>query len=600
MKNDYPPIADYGFISDCHSTALISKSGSIDWCCMPRIDSASCFGRLLDWTKGGYCRIVPTGEFQISRRYIEDTLILETLFQTSEGEARLIDCITTRIGGEHQPHNQLIRVLEGVKGQVEIAVDIVPVFDYGAVKPWIRRYQKNAYAAFGGNNCLLISGDLPLDFIDQHHLAATITTVKGEKRRLSFLWRPAEDVEEELDEIPEGDELDERLQNTIHWWKRWTSQADVVCPYSEQVKLSAIVLKGLSHAPTGAIAAAATTSLPETRKGKRNWDYRFSWIRDSSFATGSLVELGYSTIAKGFRRFIERSAAGSAEQLQVLFGVGGERRLYELKLNNLEGYQGAKPVRLGNAAFKQVQLDGYGDIVSLAWLRHRQGENVGPEYWKFLVDVVNHVIKIWGKPDQGIWEIRGAPRHFVHSKASCWSAVDRAVEIAESQGLPAPLSKWKNIRDKIRESIESRGYDPDRGLFIQAFEHPSMDSALLLLPSLGFVDYCDERFVRTTDAIRRELTRDGLLLRYHHEDDPLKEEEGCFLACTFWLATCLARQQRHPECHAVMDRVLATANDLGLFSEEYDTVNKEMLGNFPQALSHLALIDAALALAQTE
>lgn len=596
----YPALADYGFLSDCHCAALVSRHGSIDWCCMPRIDSASCFGRLLDWNKGGYCVIAPVGEYESSHRYIQDTLVLETRFSTSDGEVSLIDCITMHEGGEHDPHRQVLRVIEGVRGSVKVHVDVVPVFDYGAVKPWIRPYKKDAYAALGGNNSLLISGDVPLKPVHRHHLAADVVLTEGERRRLSICWRKPEDVEEELEEIPDISDLDGRLQETIQWWQRWTAQGTVVCPYSEQVKRSAIVLKGLSHAPSGAIAAAATTSLPETPGGSRNWDYRFSWIRDSSFTVRSLVELGYLKEGDGFRRFIERSAAGSAEQLQVLFGVGGERRIQEFEIEELEGYRGARPVRIGNAASTQLQLDCYGGIVDLSWLRHQQGHAIEDDYWEFLVHIVDRVVATWREPDKGIWEIRGEPRHFVHSKAMCWSAIDRGIKMAEAQNRSARLDTWKAARDAIRQAIEVRGYDSARGVFIQAFEHPIMDAALLLLPTAGFVDYDDERFVRTTDAIQQELTKDGLVLRYLPGDDALEGAEGCFLACSFWLAACLARQHRYERAHEVLRRAMTTGNDLGLFSEEYDTATSEMLGNFPQGLSHLSLIEAALALSQTE
>jgi GH15 family glucan-1,4-alpha-glucosidase len=578
----------------------VSKDGSIDWCCMPRLDSASCFGRLLDWNRGGYCLIAPTGTYKSTHRYIEDTLVLETVFSTPDGEVRLVDCLTMREGGEHKPHRQVLRVVEGLKGSVEIHINVVPVFDYGAVKPWIRPYRQNAYAALGGSNSLLISGNVPLAPVHRHHLSADIVIAEGDRRRLSISWRRPEDIEEELVEVPDIRELDSRLEETIQWWRRWAAQGDKVCPYSDQVRRSAIVLKGLSHAPSGAIAAAATTSLPEAPGGSRNWDYRFSWIRDSSFSVRALVELGYFKEGEGFRRFIERSAAGSADQLQVLYGVGGERRIEEFEIKELEGYRGARPVRIGNAASRQLQLDSYGDIVELSWLRHLQGRPVEDDYWDFLVSIVETVVETWRTPDRGIWEIRGEPRHFVHSKAMCWSAIDRGIKIAEAEGLPAPLHRWKEARHDLQQAIESGGFDADRGVFIQAFDHPVMDAALLLLPTTGFVDYEDERFVRTTDAIQKELSKDGLVMRYLPGDDRLDGEEGCFLACSFWLAACLARQRRFDQAHAVFTRALSTGNDLGLFSEEYLTASSEMLGNFPQGLSHLSLIEAALAIGQTE
>ena len=598
MHNDYPSIADYGFLSDCHCAALVSRTGSIDWCCMPRIDSASCFGRLLGWDNGGYCRIEPKESYDVKRRYVPETLVLETTFRLADGQVRLTDCFTVRIGGEHNPHQQLLRVVEVTEGRVELEAVVVPVFDYGAVRAWIRPYKDGAYAAMGGSNSLVISGDMPFESSHRHSLAATVTLTKGERRRLSICWRPPEDTEEHLVDVPSVEELDSRLDTTIDWWKTWTAQGNVVCPYSGHVRRSAIVLKGLSHAPSGAIAAAATTSLPESPGGSRNWDYRYSWIRDSSFTVRSLLEVGYVKESRGFQRFIERSAAGSAEQLQVLFGVGGERRLQEIEIAEMEGYRGAGPVRVGNAASSQLQLDAFGDIVDLTWMTHLRRSELEDHYWEFLVQIINHVVDNWQEPDRGIWEIRGPSRHFVHSKVMCWSAIDRGMTIARNQNREAPFDRWQAARDKIREAVETRGYDEKRGVFIQAFDYPNMDSALLLLPKTGFLEYTDERFVRTTNAVWEDLEKGGLLVRYLPGNDGLDGVEGCFLACSFWLAACLARQDRLDEALEVFERTLATGNDVSLFAEEYDPENSEMLGNFPQGLTHLSLIEAAVALGE--
>jgi GH15 family glucan-1,4-alpha-glucosidase len=355
-----------------------------------------------------------------------------------------------------------------------------------------------------------------------------------------------------------------------------------------------VVLKGLSNAPTGAIAAAATTSLPESPGGSRNWDYRYSWVRDSCFTVRTLAELGYAREADGFRRFIERSCAGNAGKLQILFGVGGERRLDEREIPELEGYRGAGPVRVGNAAERQVQLDVYGELLDLAWSWHQRGHAPDDDYWEFLVELVNDTVRKWRGPDQGIWEMRGEPRHFVLSKAMCWLAVDRGVRLAEDLRRPAPVEAWRAARGEIRAWLDEEGFDRSRGTFVQAQGLPVMDSSLLLLPIYGIVAADDDRMVRTVEAIRRDLDQDGLLRRYERDD--LEGEEGVFLACTFWLAECLARQGNYADGEAVFRRAIATSNDLGLFAEEYDTRNREMLGNFPQGLTHLALIAAAVAL----
>ena len=418
-KNSYPPISDYGFIGDCHSAALISKSGSIDWCCMPRIDSGSCFARMLGWQQGGYCQVCPTKKYEISRRYIDDTLVLETTFRTDDGEAKLIDCFPMRKGGEHHPHRQILRLVEGVRGEMELRFEIVPRFDYGAIKPWIRKRGENHYIALGGSYGLLISGDFCLNMTHRHQLDGVCTVKEGSRAHLSILYRRPEELDEDLVDPPEIQELDERLSETIDWWRDWVSQGNTISKYGEQARRSAIVLKALSNAPTGAIAAAATTSLPEAPRGSRNWDYRFSWVRDSVFTVRSLAELGYFKEADGFRRFIERSAAGSADELQILFGVGGERRLKETEIAELEGYRGAKPVRVGNAAETQIQLDVYGELLDLTWRWHNFGYSPDEDYWEFLTELVNAAAKLWSTPDRGIWEIRGEPRHFVQSKAMC-------------------------------------------------------------------------------------------------------------------------------------------------------------------------------------
>jgi GH15 family glucan-1,4-alpha-glucosidase len=599
-KENYPPISDYGYIGDCHSSALISRSCSIDWCCIPRVDSPSCFGRLLDWERGGYCRITPNEHCEVVRRYVEDTLVLETTFRRAGEEVRVRDCFTMREGGEHHPHQQILRMIEGIKGEMELSVELMPRFDYGAVKPWIRSYKKDHFIALGGGHGLLICGDFPLHMNHRHDLAGFCTIGEGQRLRLSFLYRKPEDLDEEAVEVPDIHDLDRRMEQTLAWWKNWSSRSQVKGRYANEVRRSAVVLKGLSNAPTGAIAAAPTTSLPETHRGVRNWDYRFSWIRDSAFTVRSLAALGHIREADGFRRFVERTAAGSAEEIQVVFGVGGERFLQEFEIPVLEGYRGAKPIRVGNAAVSQIQLDVYGEILDLAWTWYCRGHEPEEDYWDFLVDVLNATADNWHRPDQGIWEMRGKPRQFVQSKAMCWSALDRGVRIAEELGRKAPVDQWKKAREEIRRAIEERGYDRNRGVFIQAFDFPRMDSALLLLPITGFIDYKDERMIRTTGAIRQELEERGFLRRYAAGDDGLEGKEGAFLACTFWLAECLVHQGKTKEAHEIFQKALSAGNDLLLFSEEYDPLKGQMLGNFPQGLTHLSLISAVVAFNETE
>lgn len=595
----YPPISDYGFIADCHASALVSRAGSIDWCCMPRFDSKSCFGRLLDWRTGGYYQIVPVEVYESSRRYLPDTLVLETTFRTASGEARLFDCLAVRPGSPRHPYRQLLRILEGVLGQVDFRIEIVPRFEYGAVKPWIRHFsrrQSEFHVALGGNNGMLVTGSQPLNMRGRHDLEGGTKTEPGRRVSLSVIWVPPEELDEGRVDSAVFDRLDHGLDETVAWWRSWCAQGRTDLPYPGLVRRSAIVLKGLSNVSTGAIAAAPTASLPEAPGGVRNWDYRYSWIRDSTFAVNSLAVLGHAEEAESFRRFIERSAAGSAEELQILFGVGGERHLHEYEIKWLEGYRGARPVRVGNAAEVQLQLDAYGELLELAWRWHMRGKSPDADYREFLFGLVNSAAESWHQPDCGIWEMRGSPRHFVQSKVMCWAALDRGIKLLDEFGWDGPSVEWRRTRAEIRSAIECYGYDSARGTFVQAFDSAEMDAALLLLPTVGFVDFDDERMIRTTDAIRSALSENGLLRRYRAGSDGLKGKEGVFLPCSFWLAECLARQRRLEEAEQVLRRVLATANDLGLFSEEYDVERGEMLGNFPQCLTHLSLITAVVAL----
>jgi GH15 family glucan-1,4-alpha-glucosidase len=592
----YPPIEDYALIADSNSTALVSRAGSIDWCCIQRLDAGSCFGRLLDWEKGGFCSISPKdGSGNTSRRYLDETLVLETTFHADGGVARLYDFYALPSSTPEYPHRQLIRILEGVSGSVEFDLRIVPRFDYGSLMPWIRQEGVRVYSAIGGNDGLLISADAEIWPSDEHALGGSANVHAGERVRLSFLSVPPEQLDYDPPEAPVADELDRRLEQTMEWWRGWSSGLRFEGQHRTGVLRSAITIKALMNDLTGAVAAAATTSLPESPGGTLNWDYRYSWIRDSFFSARALAEIGFDAVADAFRRFVERSSAGSASQLQVVYGVGGERRLTEEELGHLEGYRGASPVRVGNAAAEQLQLDMYGELLELSWRWHKRGNSPDDDYWRFLTDLVDVAAERWSEPDSGIWEQRGDQRHFVHSKVMCWATLDKGLRLARECMRKAPERRWRKTRDEIREAVECEGYDEGRGVFVRTFGAEELDAALLLLPRVGFVGYDDERMVRTTDAIREELDDDGLLKRYQTDG---AEPEGAFLACSFWLAECLARQGSLGDARAVFDRTLATCNDLNLFSEEYDTARGEMLGNFPQGLTHLSHISAAVALSE--
>ena len=581
-------------ITDCRTAALVQRDGSIDWWCVPRIDGASCFGRLLDWERGGFWAIRPVGDTTSSfRSYIEGTMVLSTVFSSSGGEARMFDCLVVT-GDEDTPRCRLLRVVEGVRGRTDFDLDLQIRFDYGEVRPWLRYHGRRLYSAIGGSDGLVISSDVELERRGRHDLSGRFTVRAQERVRLSI-----EFMEPTLmsSAPPQPKDLDASLDATIHWWQGWSGQVSLDGMYRPGVIRSALVLKGLSQLRSGAIAAAATTSLPETLGGRRNWDYRYSWIRDSSFSVRSLTDIGCYHEADAFRRFIQRSAAGSAADLQIMYGVEGERRLTEIELP-LDGYRGARPVRIGNLAARQLQMDSYGELLELTWRWHLLGHSPDDDYWRFLYEVVELAVDRWKEPDRGLWEIRGDPQHFVHSKVMCWVALDRGIKLAEQSMRKIPRRRWQSARSALRDAIESKGYDAKRRTFVQAFGSPNLDAALLLLPTVGFVDFDDPRMVGTVAAIRQDLMENGLVLRYRtgKTADGVGGREGSFLACTFWLAECLARQGQLDDARVMFDRALATGNDLGLFAEEYDPRSKQMLGNFPQALTHLSHIAAAVAL----
>ncbi len=598
----YPPISEYGLIGDCHSAALVSRHGSIDWCCLPRFDSGSAFGRILDWEGGGHCSITPSapGDWRHDRVYLDDTLVLQTTVEGPAGRARLIDCFLLS-PNDSNPHRQILRVIEGNRGAVEFELRIAPRFDYGQVRPWFRRHGTQLHSAIGGNDALIVWCDEELTEDPQHELVGRIKVEVGDRIRLLMRYCPPELVDagggpEESD----PDELDRGLEETIQWWREWAQTVQLGGRDEPAARRSALTLKALTHAPTGAVVAAPTTSLPEAIGGPRNWDYRFAWVRDSSFSSRAFAELGCEHEADSFRAFIMRSAAGHAGDLQVLYGVGGERRLGAQELENLEGYRKSTPVQVGNAATDQLQLDAYGELVNLTWRWHRRGHSPDDDDWRFLLSLIDHAADQWKRPDCGIWEWPGKPDHFVHSKVLCWSALDRGLRLADECMRRAPMTRWKRARDEIRKTVEERGYDKKRGVFVQAFGRKQMDAALLLLPTVEFLDWRDERMIRTTASVREELEADeGLLYRYRRSDG-LPGQEGAFLCCSFWLAECLAKQGELDEARTVFDKAIAIGNDLGLFSEEIDPASGELLGNFPQALTHLAHIDAAVALAAEE
>jgi GH15 family glucan-1,4-alpha-glucosidase len=583
-----PSISDYALLSDCHGAALVARDAAVEWCCLPRFDTGALFARMLD-PGGGACTVqVVDGEVD-TRRYVEDTLVLETLLRGEAGEARLLDFMPFEDPLEPaREHRALVRIVEGIRGTLSIRLTVTPRFDYGDVTPWLRHHGRGLYGAIGGDDGLLCACDAGFEAQDGE-LRAELSVREGERARLLLAFRRPEELEKPA-EAPDLGRLDAALDETIRRWRQWASDSP------EGTRRSAIVLKALTYAPTGAMVAAATTSLPEARSGdeRRTWDYRYTWIRDAVLATHCLTELGHDEEANAFRRFIERSSAGRADDLHVFYGVGGERRLQELTLEHLRGWDGAQPVRVGNAATSQLQLDAYGHLVQQSFNWAQLGHPPDDDYWRFLLQLVDAAAERWSEPDRGIWEWRGEPRHFVHSKVLCWVALDRGLALAESSLRKAPERRWKAAREEVREAVLDKGFDTTRGTFVQAFGESALDAAVLRLPAYGFLPYDDERMVSTVEVIRSELDDGGLLRRYDADDG--MPREGAFIACTFWLAQCLAGQGRADEAQAAFDRALRTASELGLFPEEADGETGEALGNFPQAFTHLAHIEAALTL----
>jgi GH15 family glucan-1,4-alpha-glucosidase len=596
MSERAPAISEYGLIGDCHSAALVSFEGSVDWCCLPRFDSGSCFGRLLDRERGGYCSVSVQGEASWQgSSYLDGTLVLQSVLEGPQGTVLLKDFFAMREHGALEPRRELVRIVECERGSAEVGFEVSPRFDYGAVRPWLRRAGTNVFTAIGGDDGLLVWSDGELR-AEPEALLVTGRIHAGERLRLLIRFVRPHLLEREQIALDAG-QVDGRLQETIQWWDAWRKRLSENGRDHDGVVRSALTLKALTYAPTGAIVAAPTTSLPETMGGQRNWDYRYSWVRDSTLTAHALAELGCEREARRFRHFIVRSSAGHAEDLQILFGIGGERRISEEELD-LAGYRGSQPVRVGNSAADQLQLDAFGEILSLAWRWHMRGHSPDDDEWRFFSELVESAVQRWPEPDRGIWEWRGEPRHFVHSKACCWAAVDRGLRLAQECSRTAPTRRWERARDEIRAAIESHGYDKERGVFLQCFDEPALDSALLLLPVVEFVAFDDERMLRTTDAVREQLDANGFLYRYR-EDDELAGKEGAFLACSFWLAECYARQGRLPQAREVFDRTMGAASPLGLFSEQVDPDSGELLGNYPQTLTHLSHLAAAAALAES-
>jgi GH15 family glucan-1,4-alpha-glucosidase len=599
----YPPIAEYGLIGDMHSCALVSRAGSVDWCCFPRFDSPSVFGRILDWRKGGHFLLAPAGARSTRRRYLPNTNVIETIFETETGAATLTDFMPVHPHAKpEQPlevgsSQQIVRILRCTRGTVDIRMECRPRFDYGSIVPHAQVINPNAGFAHGGGDAisLFYSGEMRME--DDAFIADTRLNA-GEEVCASVTYSPGFSHDAR---IPDEGELHRDLKETIHFWEQWAGLNTYRGEYREDVLRSALLLKALTYGPSGGLVAAATTSLPEDVGGERNWDYRFSWIRDTSFAIYALSILGYRQEAAAFKVWQEWSTVGRARDLQVMYGLGGERRLAEILLTELEGYRHSRPVRIGNGAHTQLQLDVYGELLDSAHLYRKFGGKVDPDYWQYLTRVVNFVIDNWREPDEGIWETRGGARHFVFSKVMCWVALDRAIKAARALDLPADLERWRAMRTEIRQDILDKGYDSERGAFVQAYGSKNLDAATLMLPLVRFIKANDPRMLSTIHAIERELTSPlGLVYRYRNFDDGLTGDEGTFVMCTYWLADNLIELGQLDRARALFDKLNGYRNDLGLLAEQVHGETGELLGNFPQTFSHMALINTAVMLQRAE
>lgn len=584
------PIADYALIGDFQSAGLVGKDGSIDWLCLPHFDSGACFAALLGTPEHGRWQIAPAGEvLQTHRHYREGTLILETEFETATGAVQVIDCMTLSDG-----RTDVLRIVHGVRGQVDMRMELVIRTDYGSTVPWVRRVD-GVLLATAGPDTLELHTDVR---VHGENLKTVADFVVNTGDRLSFAlnYRASH-----LPAAPPQD-AEHALLETQQEWEQWSACSTYDGAWREPVLRSLITLKALTFAPTGGVVAAPTTSLPEAVGGVRNWDYRYCWLRDATFTLNALLLAGYQSEAVAWREWLLRAVAGSPQDLQVLYSITGERRLQEFELPWLPGYGGAVPVRVGNLASQQFQLDVYGEVMDTLHLARAAGLEAEPAAWDIQVALLKFLETAWRRPDAGIWEIRGPLRHFTHSKVMAWVAFDRAVRDAESYGLPGDLLRWRSVRDEIHADVCAHGFDTEQNSFVQAYGAKHLDSSLLLLVQVGFLPHDDPRVLGTINAIERALMIDGFLLRYATESgiDALPSGEGAFLPCTFWLADCYALTGRRAEATSLFERLLALRNDTGLLSEEYDTRGKQMLGNFPQALSHMALINTATLLSMSE
>ncbi|MFI9491761.1 glycoside hydrolase family 15 protein [Streptomyces halstedii] len=586
-----PRIEDYALIGDLQTGALVGRNGSIDWLCLPRFDSGACFAALLGDADNGHWRIAPRGtdsaETCARRAYVDDSLVLETFWETRTGTVKVTDFMPQR---DKAP--DVMRIVEGVSGSVDMSSVLRLRFDFGSVVPWMRRSHGHRVAVAGPDSVWLRSEPPVKTWGQQFSTCSSFTVKEGESVAFVLTWHASHSPRPKLIDPYKA------LRHTLDDWARWAARCTYQGPHRRAVMRSLITLKALTYAPTGGIVAALTTSLPEEIGGVRNWDYRYCWLRDSTLTLGAMISAGYLEEARQWRDWLLRAVAGDPADLQIMYGLAGERRLPETELPWLDGYEHSRPVRTGNAAVQQRQLDVYGEVIDSLRVARDAGLDDKPHAWNLQLSLLGFLESAWREPDEGLWEIRGERRHFVHSKVMAWVAADRAVRtLEENPGLPGDADRWRTMRDAVHAEVCERGYDPERNTFTQSYGSRQLDAAALLIVRTGFLPCDDPRVIGTVDAVRDELGADGLVRRYSTEGgsvDGLPGDEGAFVVCSFWLVDALLRTGRRQEAEKLFERLLGLRNDVGLLAEEYDPVAGRQLGNFPQAFSHIGLVNSAV------
>ncbi|WP_265736692.1 MULTISPECIES: glycoside hydrolase family 15 protein [Streptomycetaceae] len=585
-------IEDYALIGDLQTAALVGRDGSIDWLCLPRFDSGAAFAALLGDEGNGHWRLAPAGAGACTRRaYRGETLVLESEWDTPTGTVRITDFMPAR---DQAP--DVVRIVEGVSGRVDVRGELRLRFDYGHVVPWVRRIDGHRVAIAGPDSVWFRSEPQVRTFGKDYCTHSEFTVAQGERVAFVLTWHPSHQ--------PRPDRVDPytALEQTVRDWEEWSARCRYQGPWRDAVMRSLITLKALTFAPSGGIVAAATTSLPEKLGGVRNWDYRFCWLRDATLTLGALVESGYLKEAEAWRDWLLRAVAGDPADLQIMYGLAGERRLPEFEVEWLPGYAGSAPVRVGNAAVDQLQLDVYGEVMDSLYLARECGLPYKPHAWDIQRSLMDFLESNWRDPDEGLWEIRGPRRHFVHSKVMAWVAADRTVRTMEAHpGLRGDVDRWRAMRADVHREVCEKGFDTERNTFTQYYGSRELDAATLLIPRVGFLPPDDPRVIGTVDAVQAGLDHGGFVRRYTIEEqsvDGLPGDEGAFLACSFWLADALAAIGRHTQARALFERLLSLRNDVGLLAEEWDPDARRQIGNFPQAFSHVGLVNTALGLAQ--